>query len=308
VQAFVKLLTRVILLLILISCEGLDPKDLPPEIPIYIPDSEFLHELIDDGIDINGDSTISYREAASVSFLNLSNYFGADITNLTGIEAFINLEILVCRCNKIDNLNLSKNTKLKEVYAYDIDLKEIDVSGCKDLIYLNVGYDGVCHKNRLTKLDISNNPKLKTLICSNNLLSELDVSNNPDLECLFCPMNQISEIDLSNNICLKQLEIWCNQLTSIDVSHCETLTILDFALNQLTEISLEHNRLLVELNASKNLLNFLNLSNNPALKILIIKDMPTLQWICLDSSYSPPADLKIYTTDNSEYQLLRDCI
>jgi Leucine-rich repeat (LRR) protein len=188
-----------------LSCERYGSKEWLSEIPVHIPDDEFLQELIDDKIDTNGDGIISECEAENVTFLNLSNYFGPNITDLTGIEAFKNLEILVCRCNKIANLDLSKNDKLLEIYAYDNDLQTIDVSGCKDLILLHVGYDGVCNKNRLTKLDITNNEKLKTLDCSYNLLTEIDLSNNPDLETLLCQVNQIISLDLSNNPHLDRL-------------------------------------------------------------------------------------------------------
>ena len=264
-QGNLKLLLILPFILFLNSCERIDPEGPRSESSVYIPDSEFLFELIGDKIDTNGDSIISYSEAEEVTFLNLSNYFGPDITDLTGIEAFINLEILVCRCNKVADLDLSKNTVLQEVYAYDNDLKNIDVSGCKDLTLLHVGCDGLCHKNRLSKLD------------------------------------------LSNNIHLNQLEAWSNQLTSLDVSNCESLTVLDFSVNQIREIALENNPSLVELDASRNFITSLNLSNNPTLKLLIIKDMPMLKWICINTFPFPPADMNIISSDNSDFQFITDC-
>ena len=301
------LLLSELFILMLFSCEWLDPKDTSSETQVYIPDSEFLRELIDDQIDTNGDHIISSNEAEAVKFLNLSNYFDPDITDLTGIEAFKNLEILVCRCNKIANLDLSSNTKLREVYAYDNDLQNIDVSGCKDLVLLHVGYDGVCNKNRLTKLDISNNHKLKTLDCSYNLLTEIDVSNNPQLESLRCQVNQILALNLSNSTDLSQLEVWTNQLVSLDLSNCNSLTKLNFAINQITDIDLENNPFLEKLNASKNLLTTLDVSKNTALKVLIVKDMPSLECICVESLSPPPADMKIYSTENTPDQLTADC-
>lgn len=306
-KVYLALLVCMSIILIQLSCERLDPNESHSESPVNIPDPEFLRELIDDKIDTNRDSIISHREAEAVTFLNLSNYFGLDITNLTGIEAFKNLQTLVCRCNKIADLDLSKNTKLQEVYAYDNDLRSIDVSGCKDLILLHVGYDGVCNKNKLTELDVSNNYKLKTLDCSYNLLTELDISNNQDLESLRCQVNQIKEFDFSNNIHLEQLEVWTNQLTSLDISNCKSLTKLNFAVNQIRDISLDNNPLLEKLNASKNYLTFLDISKNPAMKILIIKDMPTLECICVASPSPPPAAMKIYSSDNNAYHLSTDC-
>lgn len=306
-KVYLALLVCISFTIIQLSCERFDPEESHSEIPVNIPDLEFLRELIDDKIDTNRDSIISHKEAEAVTFLNLSNYFGPDITSLSGIEAFKNLQTLVCRCNKIADLDLSKNTKLQEVYAYDNDLRSIDVSGCKDLILLHVGYDGVCNKNKLTELDVSNNRKLKTLDCSYNLLTEIDVSNNQELESLRCQVNQIGKLDLSNNIHLDQLEIWTNQLSTLDISNCKSLTKINFAVNQITDISLENNPLLEKLNASKNYLTFLDISKNPVLKILIIKDMPTLESICVASISPPPAAVKIYSSDNNAYQLSTDC-
>lgn len=295
-------------ILLLGSCERLEPNEHSPEIPVFFPDNEFLKELIDDKIDTNGDGSISQNEAESVTFLNLSNYFGPDITDLTGIEAFKNLKILVCRCNKIANLDLSYNNKLQEVYAYDNDLQNIDVSGCKDLRLLHVGYDGVCNKNRLTELDISNNHKLKTLDCSYNLLREIDVSQNPDLEILRCPVNQITALYLRNNPQLDRLEVWTNQLTSLDLSSCTSLTKLNFAVNQIAHLTLENNTLLEKLNASKNQLSTLDVSKNPYIKVLIVNDMPSLKCICVESLSPLPAEMKILSTENTSFQLRTDCI
>jgi Leucine-rich repeat (LRR) protein len=307
-KVYLALLVSMPFVLVQMSCERLDPNESQSEIPVNIPDPEFLFELIDDKIDTNRDSIISQKEAEAVTFLNLSNYFGPDITDLTGIEAFKNLQTLVCRCNKIADLDLSMNTKLQEVYAYDNDLRSIDVTGCKDLILLHVGYDGVCNKNKLTKLDISKNHKLKTLDCSYNLLTEIDVSNNQDLESLRCQVNQIIELDLSNNIHLEQLEVWTNQLKALDISICKSLTKLNFAVNQITDIVLENNTLLEKLNASKNFITILDVSNNPALKILIVKDMPTLKNICVESLSTLPVGLNIYSSDNNQYRLTSDCL
>ena len=61
-------------ILLLGSCERLEPNEHSPEIPVFFRDNEFLKELIDDKIDTNGDGSISQNEAESVTFLNLSNY------------------------------------------------------------------------------------------------------------------------------------------------------------------------------------------------------------------------------------------
>lgn len=300
-------ISLIILGALLLSCEKNENDIFLSDEPVNIPDKEFQRRLMWIGVDTNGDSIITYREAAAIEILNLSSYFCPDITDLTGIEAFTNLSTLVCRCNKIDTMDLSMNTSLREVYAYDNDLRSIDVSGCKELYYLHIGTDGLCSKNRLSSLDISNCKLLRTLICGNNLLKELDISNNPDLENLICPLNQLTSIDLSKNTKLNELEIWSNQLSSIELSNCTSLSILDFSVNQIVDVSLECSRNLVKLDASRNPLKRLNVSQNRSLKLLVIKDMPDLELVCGWASTFPPQDLIIVSSEDSKISYASSC-
>ncbi len=105
---------------------------------VAIPDPAFLRALIVEGVDTYGDRLISCTEAEAVSSLDVS---GMHITNLTGIEAFVNLDKLNCSYNRLTSLN---------------------VSGVRKLRYLN------CSKNRICSLDISNNTSLRRLFLQNN--------------------------------------------------------------------------------------------------------------------------------------------
>ena len=291
-----------------ISCESDENESFLNKDPVHIPDTEFFRDLIWNGVDANGDSIITYGEAAAITFLNLSSYFGPDITDLTGIEAFTNLSILVCRCNKIASMDLSKNVSLREVYAYDNDLQSIDVSGCKELNYLHVGTDGLCLKNRLSSLDISNNKHLRTLICNNNLIEELDISTNPDFELLECHLNLITALDLSKNTKLNMLKMWGNQLSCLDVSDCTFLSELDFSLNQVCDVALGDNKYLVKLDVSRNPLYVLDISQNTSLKVLIIKDMPNLDSVCAWTYPFPPPEVTVISSDNSPILFSSACI
>ena len=105
-------------------------------------------------MDINGDNIISIAEAEAVTNLDVSS---ADISNMMGIEAFVNLDALRCFENDLTSLDVSNNTGLKELY---------------------------CGDNQLTSLDVSNNTALTNLDCNGNQLTSLDVSNNTDLSLL----------------------------------------------------------------------------------------------------------------------------
>lgn len=256
--------------------------------PVNIPDRAFLYDLITLGIDTNADSIISYGEAEAVTSLDLTNYYGNYITDVTGLEAFINLTSLTFRCNSVDELDLSKNTALREVIVYDNALQTIDVSKCVELEELHIGSEGYCFKNRLSSLNLRNNGHLKILRCGNNLLSELDISHNIELEVLECHLNQISEIDLTNNSALLELSAWNNQLSALDVSSCLLLKKLNFRGNHICEIDLSNNIALEELDGCRNMISTIHLCCNHALLQIMLSEMHSLTSVCVWTLPFPP--------------------
>ena len=148
-----------------------------PKVKVDIPDNNFLNALIESGIDTDGDSIISNAEAEAVTSLSLADL---GISDMTGIEAFVNLKVLVCSDNHLTSL---------------------DVSNCTYLRVLR------CNNNQLTHLDVSNNGTLTMLKCSDNQLNNLDVSNNPWLSSLLCDANQLTSLDVSINKTIRILSI-----------------------------------------------------------------------------------------------------
>jgi len=146
-KAILKTLLFLVAVVILSQCKMDDPK-------VNIPDYNFLNALIEQGVDTNGDGAISPDEAKVIASLGVRKN---SISDLTGIELFVNLETLRCYGNKLTSLDFSKNTLLT---------------------YLN------CSFNQLTSLDVSNNTALEWLTCWENQLTTLDVSNNTALVTL----------------------------------------------------------------------------------------------------------------------------
>ena len=95
---------------------------------ITIPDKTFLNTLIELGVDTNGDSIISPAEAAKITNLNVLN---RSISELTGIEAFVNLDTLDCGLNQLTSLNVSKNTNLRYLHCSGNQLTILNVSNNK---------------------------------------------------------------------------------------------------------------------------------------------------------------------------------
>jgi hypothetical protein len=258
------LLLPLALALLFTQCEKDDPLSL-----VDIPDRAFLHALIEAGVDTNLDGIISEEEALEVFSLDIHNI---GISNLTGIEAFVNLDSLDCSRNKITSLDLSKNAEIKNLNCEANRLRHLDISSNTALTYLNCGGTSCCGDNELKELDLSNCIALKYLNCNENQLSNLDVSNCTSLTELFFCYNFITSINLSNNTALLVLNCGSNRFTSLNISTNIALKSLICYDNQLIQ---------------------LDISNNSNLDFLYISDMPTLHEVCVWSIPFPSEGLNV---------------
>lgn len=216
---------------------------------VYIADANFEQALIDLGWDNESESIngrILRSDAEAVTSLDVSDpennselpKVHAKISDLTGIEAFVNLTHLDCEYNLITNLDVTKNIALTEL---------------------------VCQQNHLTSLDVSQNTSLVFLMCGHNQLTGLDVSQNTALTSLYCDFNQITSLDVSHNTLLRSLHCWDNQITSIDVRRNLQLQYLNFRENQLTSLDVSQNTALRQLYCLRNQLSSIDVSQNTAL-------------------------------------------
>jgi hypothetical protein len=184
---------------------------------VNIPDKYFLIELIKEGVDQNGDGMISYKEAEDQGNLIIDE---RNISNLTGIEAFINLNTLWIRGTSATEVDISTLTNLVEIMFDGNKLIRLDVSNNTALRNL------FCDNNQITGLDVTNNPELIDLYCHDNLIPELDVTNNPKLQVLHFRSNKISSIDVKGNPDITHLNCGGNSLTSLDLSCNNALYLL----------------------------------------------------------------------------------
>ena len=133
--------------------------------------------------DKNNDGKLQAWEAALVTELELS---GQSIKSLRGIEYFTELESLNCTSNLLTSLDVTNNRKLRALWCKSNRIVSLDVTPLRDLQILN------CESNRLTSLDVSQNTELVHLLCGMNNgamtdddgITKIDVSNNPKLETL----------------------------------------------------------------------------------------------------------------------------
>ena len=159
--------------------------------------------------------------------------------NLEGIEYFKNLTKLTWKWSDVTELDLSKNTKLKELTLTHSPLKSLDISGCTNLTYVDLTF------NALTKLDVTKNTKLVKLIVEEGNISELNVKNCKDLSVLKAYHNKLSDIDVSQNKKLTFLDVGRNNLNSLDLSNNPDLAILYIDNNKIDYIDISHNAKLI---------------------------------------------------------------
>ncbi|WP_309640882.1 leucine-rich repeat domain-containing protein [Flavobacterium sp.] len=157
---------------------------------VTIPDANFKTKLIALGVDTNADGDIQQTEASSVTILNVSS---SNISDLTGISAFTNLQNLTCDNNQLTSLNLDGLSNLQTLQCYNNQLTDIDVSGLSSLQSLYLGF------NQLTSINVSNLTNLKSLDCQSNQVSSIDMTGITDLYILRCQNNQLTTLDLSGN-------------------------------------------------------------------------------------------------------------
>ncbi|GAL85718.1 internalin-like protein [Sporocytophaga myxococcoides] len=256
----------VLIVFITISCvRALQAQD------VNIPDSNFLKAILY-STDTNKDQKIQVAEAEAVTRLELRN---ANINDLTGIEAFINLDTLLVATNNLTVLDVSKNKKLKFLNCGVNKLSGIDISNNLELSTL------VCNDNFLTSLDLSTADSLIELWCFNNYLNEIDLSKNTKLMMLTVVSNSIKNIDLSNNPSLIAFDCSSNRLSHLDLSNNLSLKGLGCSSNVLTHLDLSRNIDLEYVKCDDNQFEYLDFSHNRNIDSLYCRNMPSLRSICV---------------------------
>ncbi len=263
---------------------------------VDIPDANFKNKLIELGVDTNTDGEIQESEALIITSLNL---FDSSISNLTGIEAFENLEFLDCGGNLLSALDVSNNIALTTLRCYNNNLTLLD-----------------CNNNiNLTELIITNNPNLATVFIKNGsdessnmgsgswLENWLD-SNNPSLEYICADDFQIADIqqwlDADVNI-----NSYCNFQPGGDYNTITGITKFDEDTDGCGELDLTIPYMAINLDLDGNSTNSTFFTNTQGQYTIYTGETGTYTLIPIleNPSYytvSPsPADVVIPIIDNS---------
>ena len=156
--------------------------------------------------DTDHDGLLSYAEVDAVKHITLTN---AGVKSLKGIEFFKSVEQLQCQYDKLTELDVSANTKLKLLYCFDNQLTQLKLPSTSTLESLYV------KGNQLTWLDVTGYPNLVFLDFNDNQLTEIDLSANKKLRTLRCSGNQLTRLDVTGLSQLTTIQCYGNQLTSL---------------------------------------------------------------------------------------------
>ncbi len=160
--------------------------------------------------------------------------------------------------NGIAGDNYVRTANIEEVtYLKVFDLAIEDLTGIEDftaLTRLN------CAKNKLTNLDVSENPLLENLSCYENQIGMIDLTNNPALTDVSFSDNLITTIDVTNNTALTSLTFSGNSISTIDLSQNIALEYFSAIECELTSLDFSHNTLIEEIDCSQNVLTSLILN------------------------------------------------
>lgn len=248
-------------------------KDDTIEETIKIKDVNFEKLLIQKGIDSGEpDGKVLRKNVEKVKKLEVS-FHELEITDISGIEYFKNLEILRVEETNLTKLDVSKNTKLKILSIGGNErITELDLTKNIALEELHL-YHHDAGSTGISFIDLTNNIKLTTLSFDSYMIDTIDLSNNINLTYLdasapwiFKPNKGLKKLDLSNLTKLEHLDCDGNQLNELDLSNNIKLKHLSCQNNELSLLSLENNLSLEFVNCEENNLKYLDCVNNTKLE------------------------------------------
>jgi hypothetical protein len=270
-----------------------------------IPDIEFETKLVDLGLDPCGiDGKVPTNNLTNV--LSLSIGSGYDVTNMTGIEAFTNLETLSLSSNMtgfstysgvnlLNGINLSNNLALQDFSCNRCGLENIDLSNNSNLTHLNLGsvYLNVVNdynnNNQIGTLDLSSNNMLQIVDIDRAGINNLILPNTTSLTNLDCSNNNLNSLNLSNVPNLNQLNANNNVLVDLGATNHGSLDSLNVSSNGFSGLNLSGYSQLKYIDCSSNYLECLNLKNGNNSQITFVKTTNNFNLICIevdDSTYS----------------------
>ncbi|MBT2621525.1 T9SS type A sorting domain-containing protein [Chryseobacterium sp. ISL-6] len=262
---------------------------------LSIPDSQFKAKLLQADItndiakningssikiDANNNNEIEQNEVLAVYQLQIQNISATSptkISDLTGLNAFSNLKVLVAFNNAVTNADVSPLVNLEHIDFTNNLLNSINLNGLLNLKRLNCSY------NNLVTLNITGLSNLQILDCGHNQIANLDLSNKPELIQLEARNNNISTLDVSSLIKVNDFVVNDNPISVLDLS----------MINKIGTLQCMHTNVSVVDVSNQTGLTTLLCGNNPNLERIFMKNgsvesglnlenLPNLKYVCVD--------------------------
>jgi len=193
------------------------------------------------------------------------------ITSLSGIEKFVNLEILGCAGVGLQECNLSQNKKLTYLDVSHNKLTSLDVSNNPALNNLSCSYNAAADDENddysgLSSLTLTNCSNLTHLSVEHTALQTLTIPNPSKLETLYLGNTNISfeSFSLNGFTSLTGLDVEnmnLNDLSIIPDAMKDRLTWLYCDNNNLTSLDLTQYPLVIDLHCNDNDIETLTLTD-----------------------------------------------
>ncbi len=231
--------------------------------------------------DTNKNGWLEESEIAAVDSIRT----GERVADLTGIEYFT--EITWLRCNygsKLKSVDISKNTKLREIQIWGTGITSIDLSHNTELEEFTLkGRGDVTSDVGLSEIDFSHNPKLTSVNLDNNFIKTLDFSHNPELEFLGASNNGLESVNISACTKLQKVYLDHNSLTSLDLSNKPNLDDVLIGKNEkLRDLKIAGNVTVSRLDVANSGLTSLDVSGCRLLSVLYCYESKDLSELKLD--------------------------
>lgn len=202
-----------------------------------------------------GVQSVDVSKSPHLFQLSLGENPGIEEIDLSMLEELENLSLFGCT-NRI--VHLPKSPSLKQFFIgrnvfSSEDFKtmpsmEIEFSQYPELVCAEInGWN-------IEAIDLSPCPNLRQLYASYNKLSSVDLSNNPLLEHLSLSFNsELSSLNLANSTNLTQLEAYgVSGISGVDLSSCQQLNWLSISGSKIIEIDLSSCRSLQQVYLTDN--------------------------------------------------------
>ena len=244
------------------------------------------YKQLTEEIKITGSPNVSKVDLTGLDVQNI------DIHGMNGMKEVImkdnnNLKVAKLYSNgKLGDVDASNLPELTTLWTYSSGnvkiinttntpkLKELNASSNGNLTGITGLQDNVELINftapftKLTKLDFSNAPKLRSVNLTNASVTEIKglSAAGANLQELQLSNTHVGSLDVSNNPNLTKLDLYnVKEMTALDVTHNPNLTYLRTTFIPFTSLDLSNNTKLVELSIAHNKLSSLDIRHMPNL-------------------------------------------